>query len=523
MSDRKGTAGPPAAPPGAMREDWDRRAREDHKLHIATGHSGSEEQFLESGERDLADLVLDGIHLTREASAVEIGCGVGRLLIPLARRIERVHGVDISPVMIETSRAYTASAPSVTTRVTDGTLAGVPDASVDLVFSFIVFQHIPAEGPIRTYVSEAARVLKPGGVFRFQVDGRWWWHAGTHAPDTYEGVKFKPERARALLAGTPFTLVDEWGAEGHYHWITARKAGEGAAVRLRPRAWDVPLLESLLRRLGSKDPAGDAGALRLGTGSLRPHLLVLVDRFAAADETAFVREAYRALLAGASDETGRRYHEGILRKGFEDRAALLDTITTSRGFLDLVRPHAPDVPWFGAGEILMRLGLPPRPATFFELVDFVEAGLGGRSGPEAVRFSFRTVLGFEPDEAGLAYHAALAESHPDGRRLMVRELLASRTWPEPPGSGLVAPRLPGESRPGEAARAMGILEDGRSLGNREFVRLAYQRALGRDADAGGEEFYTGKLASAELSRAGLVRELLWSDEGQGFQTNGRGA
>jgi SAM-dependent methyltransferase len=496
-----------------MREDWDRRAREDYKLHIATGHAGSEEQFLESGERDLDDLVLDGIHLRPEASALEIGCGVGRLLIPLARRVACVQGVDISPVMIETSRAYTASTPNVSARVTDGTLAGVADASLDFVFSFIVFQHIPAAGPIRAYVEEAARTLKPGGVFRFQVDGRWWWRSGNHTPDTYEGVKFTPEAARALLAGTPFRVADEWGAEGHYHWITARKTGDGAAVSLRLRDWDVTLLESLLERLGSTSPREAACGIRNGTASLRSHLLALAQRFAAADDASFVAEAYRAVLGSTRDERGRAYHEGILRRGFEDRAALLDTITTSRGFLDLVRPHVPDVPWFVACEILMRLGLGPRPAAFLELVGLVEAGLDGRSDADGVRFSFRSVLGHEPDEEGLRHRLALVENHADGRRLMVRELLASRKSPSPPPrEDTGAPRLPGESVGGEAARAAGVLEEAVGLDDRDFVRLAYLRVLFREADAGGEEFYLVKLASAELSRAALLRELLWSDE-----------
>jgi SAM-dependent methyltransferase len=499
-----------------MREDWDRRAREDHKLHIATGHAGSEAQFLESGERDLADLVLDGIQLGPEASALEIGCGVGRLLVPLARRVARALGVDISPVMIETSRAYLASAQNASARLTDGTLSGVGDASLDFVFSFIVFQHIPAVGPIRTYVKEAARVLKAGGVFRFQVDGRSWWRGGEHTPDTYEGVKFTPEQARALLAGTPFAIVDEWGADGHYHWITARKAGEGAAVSLRPREWDVSLLQSFLERLGAASPREAADGIRRGTATLRPHLLALAGRFAAADDAAFVAEAYRAVFGGALDDAGRAFHEGILRRGFEDRPALLDTITTSRGFLDLVRPHVPDVPWFAACEILMRLGLPPRPATFFELVGLVEAALGGRSDAEAVRFSFRALLGHEPDDAGLSHRLSLVESCADGRRLMVRELLASRKSPEPPArEDAGTRRLPGESVPGEAARAVDILEEGRGLEDRAFVRLAYRRVFLREADACGEEFYLGKVASGELSRAALLRELLWSDEARG--------
>ena len=161
----------------------------------------------------------------------------------------------------------------------------------------------------------------------------------------------------------------------------------------------------------------------------------------------------------------------------------------------------------------MRLGLPPRPAAYFELVGLVEENLDGRSDAEAVRRSFRTILGHEPDEAGLRHRLSLVESREYGRRLMVRELLASRKSPEPPArADAGAPRLPGESVPGEAGRAVDVLEEAGDLDDRAFVRLAYQRVLFREADAGGEEFYFGKVASGELSRAALLRELFWSDE-----------
>lgn len=88
-----------------MRSDWDQRAAEDHKLHIATGHAGSEEAFRASGEQDLEGIVLDGVVLEPSAEVLEIGCGVGRLLVPLAKRVSVAHGADISPVMIEKSRA----------------------------------------------------------------------------------------------------------------------------------------------------------------------------------------------------------------------------------------------------------------------------------------------------------------------------------------------------------------------------------------------------------------------------------
>ena len=68
-----------------MRADWDTRASEDYKLHIATGHSLSDEMFRDSGRRDLETVILDGIDLDPSATGLEIGCGVGRLHHPKRR------------------------------------------------------------------------------------------------------------------------------------------------------------------------------------------------------------------------------------------------------------------------------------------------------------------------------------------------------------------------------------------------------------------------------------------------------
>jgi SAM-dependent methyltransferase len=404
----------------------------------------------------------------------------------------------------------------VKTALTDGTFSHLPDASLDFVFSFIVFQHVPERAPIRRYVEEAARVLKPGGVFRFQVDGRFWWKHAEGGPGTYDGVKFSPRDVRALLAGTPFAVADTWGAEGHYHWVTARKAGDGAAATVRPRGWDLPLLASLLRRLGSLRPKWSAARIQRGAASLRPHLLRLVKRLSDLEPWAFVAEAYRALLGTPGDDAGRAFHVAILEKEFADRAALLDTVATSRGFLDLYRPFVPEVPWFLASEIFMRLGEPPRTGDFFELVAAAASPLEGRAARDAIAFAFRAILGFEAGEAALRHHLPLVESHPDGRRLLVRELLSKREWPAPTAARTgTAALLPGESAPGEAARGVGVLREGLGAAdNRAFLRLAYERLLGRAADAGGEGFYLAKLEEGALSRAGVVRELLWSDEGR---------
>ena len=329
-------------------------------------------------------------------------------------------------------------------------------------------------------------------------------------------MKFSPKDVVALLEGTPFAVVDTWGAEGHYHWITARKAGEGAAASVRPRGWDLPRFASLLRRLGALFPKRAAARIRGGAGSLRPHLLRLVNRLSRVDDATFIVEAYRALLGSTLDDAGRAFHVTILEKGFEDRAALLDTVTTSRGFLDLYRPFVPEVPWFAACEIFMRIGETPRMGDFFELVTAGTSRLEGLPARDAIAFAFSTILGFDADEAAFRHHLPLVEGHPDGHWLLVRELLSNRKYASAPTTKVPYVKLlPGESAPGEAALAVKILTEGRGAADdRAFVRLAYEHLFGRAADTDGEAFYLRKLGERELSRAAVLRELLWSDEGR---------
>ena len=69
-------------------------------------------------------------------------------------------------------------------------LRPLPDACFDLVFSYIVFQHIPSAAVIRSYVREAGRVLKPGGAFKFQVNGDQSAAYRAHVRDTWQGETF---------------------------------------------------------------------------------------------------------------------------------------------------------------------------------------------------------------------------------------------------------------------------------------------------------------------------------------------
>lgn len=106
------------------------------------------------------------------ASVLEIGCGVGRFLKPLACRFQSVTGVDISKNMLEAAGEYLAGLPNVTLALNDGsTLKEFQAGSFDFCVSAGVFQHITHRDVIVGYVREALRVLAPGGLLLFQFEG----------------------------------------------------------------------------------------------------------------------------------------------------------------------------------------------------------------------------------------------------------------------------------------------------------------------------------------------------------------
>jgi len=102
-------------------------------------------------------------------SAIDFGCGVGRLAIPFARLVERVWGVDVSPSMLaeaERNRVAAGCAGLVLAQSDDSPTL-VSDR-VDFVHSYSVFQHIPwARG--RGLISTLAGKVSKGGLFSVQV------------------------------------------------------------------------------------------------------------------------------------------------------------------------------------------------------------------------------------------------------------------------------------------------------------------------------------------------------------------
>jgi SAM-dependent methyltransferase len=101
-------------------------------------------------------------------SVVEIGCGAGKLAIPLSREHPGPYlGVDLVPDLVDYARAKCAR-PDWRFEVVSGLSVPAADESADMVCLFSVFTHMLHEQTF-IYLKDIRRVLKPGGriVFSF--------------------------------------------------------------------------------------------------------------------------------------------------------------------------------------------------------------------------------------------------------------------------------------------------------------------------------------------------------------------
>ena len=213
-----------------MRSDWNDRAKENAQYYVQNERKKWDQRdFFRSGEINVANEVMSdmvaicgGQRSPLDLRMLEIGCGVGRMTRMLSRIFGHVTGVDISEEMIRQARENTADLPNVDLMLGDGgTLAGLPDATYDFAFSFIVFQHIPAYSVIASYCREVYRILKPRGLFKFQVQG----HTGLtrNEMDTWVGYPISTADANRLADESGFDIERQSGAGSQWYWLWFRK------------------------------------------------------------------------------------------------------------------------------------------------------------------------------------------------------------------------------------------------------------------------------------------------------------
>lgn len=98
--------------------------------------------------------------------AIDLGCGTGLAAAAFAKEVDRFVGIDLSPRMIEKSRATGLYAELEVADMLQG-LRGRPDGSADLVLAADAMVYVADIVPV---LIEAARVLAVGGLLAFTTE-----------------------------------------------------------------------------------------------------------------------------------------------------------------------------------------------------------------------------------------------------------------------------------------------------------------------------------------------------------------
>jgi len=149
------------------RKLFDASVAESEESSVALYSLGSPE-LLAAATDEVVGVLEDWGVLGRHRDALEIGCGIGRLMVPLASRVRSVVGTDVSSGMIAAARRRLEGLPNATVHVTTGhDLSELEAASMDLVYSVDAFPYLVLAGRalVERHFREIRRVLRPAGDF----------------------------------------------------------------------------------------------------------------------------------------------------------------------------------------------------------------------------------------------------------------------------------------------------------------------------------------------------------------------
>ena len=211
-----------------MKKEWNARTKLDPLFVIATGHSKNEDDFWNSGIVECKEIIdlnkqrFSNIIKNKDPThmrILEIGCGIGRILIPMSKIFGQTIGVDISSEMVKLGQKYIANIPNCKILESNGVdLSLFPENHFDFCYSFIVFQHIPEKYIVEQYIKEVSRILKPNCLFRFQVRGTI--STKPHRITTWDGVQFNSKEIHELAKKNNFEIIEESNDDQEYYLLT---------------------------------------------------------------------------------------------------------------------------------------------------------------------------------------------------------------------------------------------------------------------------------------------------------------
>ena len=143
--------------------DWS--VQQSEEASVALYSLGSPELLEEATAEIVSQLHAWGV-ITSESDVLDIGCGIGRLLVALAPQVRHIVGIDVSAEMVKAAQRRCAGYDNVTVTKGDGYGLGALAADdFDLIIAVDSFPYLRQSGLalVQRFVAESTRALRPGG------------------------------------------------------------------------------------------------------------------------------------------------------------------------------------------------------------------------------------------------------------------------------------------------------------------------------------------------------------------------
>lgn len=218
-------------PANKQKEHWEGLANKNSRYYINSdfGKGITEDEFTQSGREAYNKLIAQDKLLKDKKSIVDYGCGTGRLTQFMAKDFKKVIGIDISNKMISEAKAKFDKLKNVEFYENDGQSILLPDNSVDIVFAYLVFQHIKKRPMVQNAFKDIFRVLTPGGIFKVLMRSdkqknmdNWW-----------SGVEYSPEKIKKVYNLIGFSLLKFQQVDENSYWLWLQKPSN-----LKKKKWD---------------------------------------------------------------------------------------------------------------------------------------------------------------------------------------------------------------------------------------------------------------------------------------------
>ncbi len=149
---------------GDYKSVWNSLSGSKEAAYLVVSGYTDEDKFHADAE-DTADILRETVGVRPDDVILEIGCGVGRVGRVLSPFVKQWIGCDVSANMLRLAGRRLLGLDNIRLQEVSGyDLRPIADASVDVVYTTVVFMHLE-EWDRYNYVLEAMRVLKPGGRF----------------------------------------------------------------------------------------------------------------------------------------------------------------------------------------------------------------------------------------------------------------------------------------------------------------------------------------------------------------------